>query len=229
MSLVRVSGVTRRFTGREGGVTALADIELEIERGRYVCMVGPSGCGKSTLLLTLGGMLHPTEGSIHFDGKDLYSLTGAERARVRGGRIGFVFQLFHLVPYLDLIDNLRLAGGQLPHAPTRQKAAQLLEEVGLGHRARHRPNKCSAGERQRAAVARALLVEPELLLADEPTGNLDPENAEAVLELFGRYHAGGGTVVVVTHGREAQEHADEVLRLEAGRLVPSADISGADT
>ena len=194
-------------------------IDLDIAQGEVVCLLGPSGCGKTTLLLTLGGMQRPSDGSVQLGGRDLYALSPAERARLRSSEIGFVFQMFHLVPYLDLLANVLLACPGKPSAEVRQRAGRLMDELGLADRASHRPGELSAGERQRLAVARALLNRPKLILADEPTGNLDPENAAEVIRHLAEFHRGGGTVVLVTHGAAADAHADRTLRLEQGRLV----------
>ncbi len=180
---------------------------------------GPVGSGKTTLLLTLGGMQRPSDGSVQLAGRDLYALSPAERARLRSSEIGFVFQMFHLVPYLDLLGNVLLACPGKPSAEVRQRASGLMDELGLADRASHRPGELSAGERQRLAVARALLNRPKLILADEPTGNLDPENAAEVIRHLAEFHRAGGTVVLVTHGAAADAHADRTLRLEQGRLV----------
>lgn len=214
--------VSRVFAGPHGEVRALDDVSCQLARGELVAIHGASGSGKSTLLLTLGGMLRPSHGRVLVDGRDLYALAVPERSRLRAESIGFVFQLFHLVPYLSVLENV-LAGmpGSVDFA-TRERAAKLLDELGLTHRAGHRPATLSAGERQRTALARALLKQPKVILADEPTGNLDPANAAAVFQHLAQYRAQGGTVVVVTHGRDADPHATRVLRLERGRLLPEA-------
>jgi len=191
----------------------------EVADGEFVAVRGPSGSGKTTLLLTLGGMQRPSEGLVQLAGRDLYAMSPAERARLRSSEIGFVFQMFHLVPYLDLLGNVLLACPGKPSAEVRQRAGELMDELGLADRASHRPGELSAGERQRLAVARALLNRPKLILADEPTGNLDPENAAEVIRHLAEFHRGGGTVVLVTHGEVVNAHADRTLSLEQGRLV----------
>jgi ABC-type lipoprotein export system ATPase subunit len=195
-------------------VAALADVTFSAAAGEFVVVRGPSGCGKSTLLMALGGMLRPTRGAVTVDGTDVYAATNAERGAFRAASIGFVFQLFHLVPYLSVIDNVLLAsrGGR------KAEAVQLVESMGMGDRMTHRPSELSAGERQRAALARALVNDPPLLLADEPTGSLDPENEVAVLDLLASYHRSGGTVVLVTHGDAAQSYCDRDIRMTAGRI-----------
>ena len=217
--MIRCDEVTKVFRKNGSEVTSLDRFTAEVAKGEFVAVRGPSGCGKPTLLLTLGGMQRPSDGSVQLGGRDLYALSPAERAGLRSSEIGFVFQMFHLVPYLDLLGNVLLACPGKPSAEVRQRASGLMDELGLADRASHRPGELSAGERQRLAVARALLNRPKLILADEPTGNLDPENAAEVIRHLAEFHRGGGTVVLVTHGAAADAHADRTLRLEQGRLV----------
>ena len=217
--MIRCDEVTKVFRKNGSEVTSLDRFTAEVAEGEFVAVRGPSGSGKTTLLLTLGGMQRPSAGSVQLAGRDLYALSPAERARLRSSEIGFVFQMFHLVPYLDLLGNVLLACPGKPSAEVRQRASGLMDELGLADRASHRPGELSAGERQRLAVARALLNRPKLILADEPTGNLDPENAAEVIRHLAEFHRGGGTVVLVTHGSAADAHADRTLRLEQGRLV----------
>ena len=217
--MIRCDEVTKVFRKNGSEVTSLDRFTAEVTEGEFVAVRGPSGSGKTTLLLTLGGMQRPSDGSVQLAGRDLYALSPAERARLRSSEIGFVFQMFHLVPYLDLLGNVLLACPGKPSAEVRQRASGLMDELGLADRASHRPGELSAGERQRLAVARALLNRPKLILADEPTGNLDPENAAEVIRHLAEFHRAGGTVVLVTHGAAADAHADRTLRLEQGRLV----------
>ena len=217
--MIRCDEVTKIFRKNGSEVTSLDRFTAKVAEGEFVAVRGPSGSGKTTLLLTLGGMQRPSAGSVELAGRDLYALSPAERARLRSSEIGFVFQMFHLVPYLDLLGNVLLACPGKPSAEVRQRASGLMDELGLADRASHRPGELSAGERQRLAVARALLNRPKLILADEPTGNLDPENAAEVIRHLAEFHRGGGTVVLVTHGAAADAHADRTLRLEQGRLV----------
>ena len=217
--MIRCDEVTKIFRKNGSEVTSLDRFTAEVAEGEFVAVRGPSGSGKTTLLLTLGGMQRPSAGSVQLAGRDLYALSPAERARLRSSEIGFVFQMFHLVPYLDLLGNVLLACPGKPSAEVRQRARGLMDELGLADRASHRPGELSAGERQRLAVARALLNRPKLILADEPTGNLDPENAAEVIRHLAEFHRAGGTVVLVTHGAAADAHADRTLRLEQGRLV----------
>ncbi len=217
--MIRCDEVTKIFRKNGSEVTSLDRFTAKVAKGEFVAVRGPSGSGKTTMLLTLGGMQRPSAGSVQLAGRDLYALSPAERARLRSSEIGFVFQMFHLVPYLDLLANVLLACPGKPSAEVRQRAGGLMDELGLADRASHRPGELSAGERQRLAVARALLNRPKLILADEPTGNLDPENAAEVIRHLAEFHRGGGTVVLVTHGAAADAHADRTLRLEQGRLV----------
>ena len=217
--MIRCDEVTKIFRKNGSEVTSLDRFTAEVADGEFVAVRGPSGSGKTTLLLTLGGMQRPSDGSVQLAGRDLYALSPAERARLRSSEIGFVFQMFHLVPYLDLLGNVLLACPGKPSAEVRQRAGELMDELGLADRASHLPGELSAGERQRLAVVRAVLNRPKLILADEPTGNLDPGNAAEVIRHLAEFHRGGGTVVLVTHGEAVNAHADRTLSLEQGRLV----------
>ncbi len=198
---------------------ALDGLDLSIEAGDFVVLRGPSGCGKTTLLLTLGGLRRPTSGSVHFEGEDLFLLPAARRCALRRGPIGFVFQEMHLLPYLDACANVALAVPGVSRAQARTRARDVLEDLGLGDRLTHRPSEMSAGERQRVAVARALVREPQVILADEATGSLDPESALLVLDLLADFHGGGGTVVLVTHAGELELRAQtRRLTMRAGRI-----------
>ena len=205
--MIACEQVTKRF----GSVTALFPFDLSVEAGEFIAVKGVSGSGKTTLLLTLGGMLRPSEGTVNFDGADLYSQSSRARADYRASEVGFVFQMFHLVPYLGVEENVRLAAR---NGGITQRPRELLEQFGLGHRLTHTPGELSAGERQRVALARALVNGPRLILADEPTGNLDPENDRQVFEHLSEFHRAGGTVIVVTHGSTADEFADRIVNLE---------------
>jgi putative ABC transport system ATP-binding protein len=211
--------VSKRYATSEGEVKAIDVVSLSIEPGEFVALHGPSGCGKSTLLLMAGALLSPDEGAIRIDGDDPYALRPEARAAFRAGRIGFVFQQFHLIPYLDVLDNVlvgELAGG----GDRRDRARELLDLVQLGHRLHHVPSKLSIGEQQRVALARAFLRSPRLILADEPTGNLDAENAAIILNHLAEFAASGsGAVLMVTHDDRAKAAASRGVEMRAGRLV----------
>jgi len=217
--MLRCDQIRRQFRSPGGALTALEDVTFTADRGELVVIQGPSGSGKTTLLLTLGGLLRPDGGTVQVDGQDLYAMPQAARSRFRARTLGFVFQLFHLVPYLSVLDNV-LAGlpGSVDGA-ARRRATGLLEDLGLAARLAHRPSALSAGERQRTALARALVKHPAVILADEPTGNLDPDNAALVFRRLDAFRREGGVVVAVTHGSDAAPHATRTLRLERGQLV----------
>ena len=221
MTVLNIDNATRTYRRRGADVVAVDRVSLTLQPGEFVAVAGPSGCGKSTLLLMAGGLLRPDSGRVSVGGEDVYALGGEGRARLRATRIGFVFQQFHLVPYLSVMDNVLAASlpTRLPNA--RERATGLLDHFGLSHRLTHTPGELSTGERQRTALARALLNGPELLLADEPTGNLDPDNAEGVLDHLGTFARSGGAVMLVTHDAGAAERADRVLRLREGRVEGS--------
>ena len=217
--MIHLDNVTKTYHRTDGPVHALAGISLDIPTGEFVVVRGPSGCGKSTLLTVVGGLGTPTAGRVVVDGEDLVAMSAAARARFRAERIGFVFQTFHLLPYLTVVDNVAAAALPGPRAEVRRRAQQVLEKVGMGHRLNHRPAELSTGECQRVAVARATINAPRLLLADEPTGNLDPENAAVVLSLLGDFsRQGGGTVLLVTHQETAAEYASRTVSLRGGKL-----------
>ncbi|MEW9549866.1 ABC transporter ATP-binding protein [Nonomuraea sp. NPDC050783] len=202
-------------------VRALHEVSLRVERGEHLAIVGPSGSGKSTLLNVVGLLDRPTSGGYRLDGVETTTLRDGARTRLRGGRIGFVFQSFHLLPHRSVLENVMLAEvyGARPRGGRRERALAALERVGLGHRAGFVPDRLSGGERQRAAIARALLGGPSLLLCDEPTGNLDSRNTEAVLDLFDELREQGLTIVVITHEREVSERAGRRVRITDGVLV----------
>jgi putative ABC transport system ATP-binding protein len=218
--IVEARGVTRVFPMPAGPVTAVRDLSLCLESGEYVAISGPSGCGKSTLLHILGCVDTPTAGSLLFDGHDVAGLSDAERSRIRLTRIGFVFQRFFLLPMLTAWENVELpqAEAGIPAADRRRRTADLLDYVGLAHRAAHRPSQLSGGEMQRVAIARALANRPRLLLADEPTGELDEATGEQIARLLDRVHADGTAVVVVTHDATLAARARRVLQMRDGGI-----------
>ncbi len=224
--LAELQDVTKTYQHEGRTINALRDVSLVLEPHQFVAVCGPSGCGKSTMLLTLGGLLRPDSGTVSVDGTNLYNLSPNERARFRAEKIGFVFQQFHLVPYLSIIDNVLSAQlGIVKTNGARQRAEELLERFGLVDRRGHRPSQLSTGERQRTAMARALLNSPQFLLADEPTGNLDQDNAKRVLDELADFANSGGTVLLVTHDQNAAERANSRIVLQDGRLCESVETS----
>ncbi|MFO7956353.1 MAG: ABC transporter ATP-binding protein [Candidatus Brocadiia bacterium] len=216
--MIEIRGLTKSFDGPAGPVQALTDVSFRVADGEFVAVQGPSGCGKTTLLLTTGAMLRPSAGSVVIDGRDPYALSAGQRSRFRAQHIGFVFQEFYLIPYLDVLDNILAADIAHPRADALERARELVSRFGLEERADHVPAQLSTGECQRTAMARALMNDPRVLLADEPTGNLDAENAEVLLDGLRRFAQNGGSVLLVTHDRQAAQHARRVLQLERGRL-----------
>jgi putative ABC transport system ATP-binding protein len=219
--MLKIEGAKKHYKHRGQIVKAMDNIWLEIPKGDFVSLVGPSGSGKSTLLLTFGGMLSPTEGKVFLEGKSLYDLSPDHRARVRRGKIGFVFQTFNLIPYLTAMENVQvpllLSGTN--KTEQKRKATTLLERVGLADRLDHKPAELSVGQQQRVALARMLANDPELVLADEPTGNLDPETSQQIMTFLAEINQEGRTVVMVTHDPNAAQRAKRTLRLEAGQIV----------
>jgi putative ABC transport system ATP-binding protein len=219
--LIRLDGVKKVFFTDEVETHALADIHLEIQQGEYVSIAGPSGCGKTTLLSILGLLDTPTEGRYWLNGKEVANLTAAERARVRNREVGFIFQAFNLIGDLDVYENveLPLTYRGMPSAERKQRVQEALERVGMSHRMRHYPAQLSGGQQQRVAVARAVVGRPSILLADEPTGNLDSKNAEAVMALMDDLHRDGATICMVTHDPRWARHATRTVHLFDGRVV----------
>jgi len=216
---VSLAGVTKTYE-MGGTVYALRDLSLVVPRGSYTAVMGPSGSGKSTLLNLVGCLDTPTEGGLTVDGADVVAMSDRERTRLRGNEIGFVFQTFNLMPKLTAAENVALpmVFRGVDRAERSARARELLTEVGLGERADHRPNELSGGQRQRVAIARALANDPTLLLADEPTGNLDTETGSEIMALFERLNQRGNSILVVTHERPIAEHAERVVHLLDGEL-----------
>ena len=223
-AILTLRGVSREYPG---GVVALRDVDLDIERGELVAIIGPSGSGKSTLLHIMGTLDRPSAGSVVIDGFDVAELSDNELSALRAGRIGFVFQLFHLAPGVPAIDNvadgLLYAGVALRER--RERAARALERVGLEHRLTHRPHELSGGEQQRTAIARAVVGEPVLLLADEPTGALDSHSGESLMRLLADLHEDGTTIVVITHDRDVAAYLPRQVSMLDGQVVGDRTVS----
>ena len=217
-TVLAINQLGKSFPSAAGEVHAVRDVSLEVADGELVTIRGPSGCGKSTLLMAAGGLLEPTSGSVEINGTDLYSLGQDGRAQFRAENIGFVFQQFHLIPYLDVRDNI-LAASLATARAEGERVDELLEIFGLQQRAHHVPAALSTGEKQRTAMARALLNNPKLILADEPTGNLDKDNAEALLEQLSGFSGKGGAVLLVTHDARVDDHAGRTIEISDGNLV----------
>jgi putative ABC transport system ATP-binding protein len=216
--MIQLENLVKIYQTAQGPVRSLDGVNLAVKPGEFIVVHGRSGSGKTTLLLTIGGMLHPSAGRVTVDGQDVYAAGQRERAQFRARKIGFVFQMYHLVPYLHVLDNVLLAGTSEPGGVRLARARELLTQLGLETRWSHKPAELSAGERQRTAIARALLPQPKLVLADEPTGNLDPENGAEVFRHLAEYHRQGGTVIVATHGPAADQFADRIIELQAGSI-----------
>lgn len=226
-TLLQMDGVTKVFVTDEVETHALAGIHMELRRGEYVSISGPSGCGKSTLLAILGLLDTPTDGKFTLNNRPVHDLKMSERARIRNREIGFIFQAFNLIGDLTVYENveLPLTYRGMPSSERKQKVHQALERVGMSHRVKHYPSQLSGGQQQRVAVARALAGDPAILLADEPTGNLDSANGEAVMELLRDLHRGGATICMVTHDPRYARYAERSIHLFDGRIVEEERIS----
>jgi putative ABC transport system ATP-binding protein len=231
--LIHSQGLTRRYNVGKSIVAALSDVELTVPRGEFAALVGPSGSGKSTLLSLIGGLDHPSAGDVRVNGLALGAATEQQLVRYRRASVGFIFQSFNLLPTFSAVENVEspMMLAELPKNARRERAASLLESVGLAQRMLHKPNELSGGEKQRVAIARALANRPVLLLADEPTGNLDSKTGAAVLDLLCNLHkAQGLTMLLVTHDPEIAARADRIIHLRDGRIqnietVRKAEVS----
>ena len=217
--MLEIRNLSKRYAHADGPVDALVDVSLSVAAGEFVIVQGPSGCGKSTLLLAAGGLLAGDAGQVLIDGQDPYALAPDARAALRARRVGFVFQQFHLVPYLSVLDNVLSPSLALASDAPAERARMLIEHFGLGQRIAHKPSELSTGERQRTALARALLNEPGLILADEPTGNLDDDSGQAVLEYLAEFARQGGAVLLATHDHRAASYAQRTVEMRSGRIV----------
>lgn len=226
--LLSIDGVSRTYADSGSTVRAVDDVSLQVAAGEFVAVLGASGSGKSTLLLMAGGLLKPDSGKVQVNGQDPYDLKPDARADFRAQNIGFVFQQFHLVPYLSVLENVLAPAMAVSgtETETRERAGQLIERFGLSDRQQHVPAKLSSGERQRTAMARALLNHPKLILADEPTGNLDHHNADTLLGYLSDFATDGGAVLLVTHDDRAVACAQRAVHLQNGRISePVADTA----
>jgi putative ABC transport system ATP-binding protein len=219
--LISLRGLTRQYQAGKSVVAALAEVDLTVPRGEFTALVGPSGSGKSTLLNLIGGLDHPSSGEILVDGLSLGTAGEAQLVKYRRERVGFIFQSFNLLPTFNAVENVEspMVLAEVPRGERRARAAELLQSVGLEQRTSHRPNELSGGEKQRVAIARALANRPSLLLADEPTGNLDTKTGAAVLDLLcGLVRKNGVTLIMVTHDLEVALRADRTIHLRDGRI-----------
>lgn len=223
--LIQLDGIRKIFFTDEVETHALAEIHMHINEGEYVAIAGPSGCGKTTLLSILGLLDTPTDGNYYLAGEQVADLSAADRARVRNRQIGFIFQAFNLIGDLTVYENveLPLTYRGMDGSERKRRVTEALERVGMAHRMRHYPSQLSGGQQQRVAVARAVAGEPAILLADEPTGNLDSTNGEAVMSLLQELHRGGATICMVTHDPRYARHADRGIHLFDGRVVEEED------
>jgi putative ABC transport system ATP-binding protein len=219
--VIQARSIIKEYPYQGDAVRALRGVDVEVRAGEMVAVVGPSGCGKSSLLNVLAGIDPPTSGTVHLLGEDLYALGEGARSRMRLRRVGFIFQRFHLLAVLTATENVELpmAEGGVPRKERRERARQLLDYVGLGHRMGHRPPHLSGGEQQRVAIARALANRPEVIFADEPTGELDRGTGAEIITLFGRLNAEGTTLVIVTHDAKVAERSPRVVEMADGVVV----------
>jgi putative ABC transport system ATP-binding protein len=228
-TLIGLEGLGKVFYTDEVETHALSDIHLQIKKGEYIAISGPSGCGKSTLLSILGLLDSPNGGTYSLNGATVQDLGAAQRARIRNREIGFIFQSFNLIGDLSVYENveLPLTYRGMRAAERKDRTLKALERVGMAHRAKHLPSQLSGGQQQRVAVARALVGEPSILLADEPTGNLDSRNGEAVMELLRDLHRAGSTICMVTHDNRFSRHAERTVHLFDGRVVSEEEAAQA--
>ncbi len=217
--VVKAMSLGKSYADSGGPVIALGGVSLQVDPGEFVAVCGPSGCGKSTLLMIIGLLLSADEGELELDGEAVLGMSTSRQSSFRADNVGFVFQDFHLIPYLNVLENVLVPSLAKSIDGADNRARELLEEMGLSHRQDHRPSELSAGERQRTALVRALLLRPKLILADEPTGNLDRDNADVVLTHLNNYADKGGAVLMATHDQEAMKCAGTRLHLECGLKV----------
>ena len=228
MNIINIEHISKVYHLGVEEVHALRDVSLKIDKNEYLAIMGPSGSGKSTLMNMLGCLDTPTSGIYDFNGQSVSTMSDNELAQIRNKEIGFVFQTFNLLPRSDALHNveLPLVYAGLPYAERRERAKQTLIDVGLGDRINHKPNELSGGQRQRVAIARALVSNPSIILADEPTGNLDSKIGEEIMQLFEEIHSKGNTIILVTHEEYIAEHAARIIRLKDGLVEKDEIVSG---
>ena len=225
--MIEITDVTKIYTMGNVEVAALAGVSLAVGEGEMLAVMGASGSGKSTLMNILGCLDVPTSGKYILEGEDIGAMTDNRLAEIRNGKIGFVFQTYNLMPRLDALHNVEMALQYGRHGNRRRAATDALERVGLGDRMRHKPTELSGGQQQRVGIARALAKAPHILLADEPTGNLDTRSGEEIMDILGELHAGGMTVVLVTHEPDIAAHADRIVMMRDGLIVSDKPSDGA--
>jgi len=217
--MIAIKNINKEYGSKSNKVSALKNLNLKIDTSEFLLIKGESGSGKSTLLFILGAMLNPTSGIVKVDDDELFSMTEMQKATYRATKTGFVFQSYHLLPYLNVVENIMLSN-KLPNINIqKEEVIRIATELGIGDRLNHKPSQLSAGEKQRVALARALVTNPSIILADEPTGNLDEKNSLEVLNYLKRFKDDGGTVVMVTHGNLADSFASRIIQLHKGELV----------
>ena len=224
--MIKIENIKKVFRTEEVETWALRDVSLEVRKGEFVAIMGPSGCGKSTLLNILGLLSSPTEGTYMLDGKDVSALGESDRTRLRKGALGFVFQSFNLIDELNVTENIELPllYMDVPSKRRREEVKRVIDRVALGHRARNFPSQLSGGQQQRVAIARAVVANPRLILADEPTGNLDSKNGKEVMDLLKQLHEEGTTIVMVTHSQRDASYADRIVNLFDGQIVNEVEM-----
>lgn len=217
--MIELKEVTKIYSTKKVTIKALNNINTQIDNGDFIALYGKSGSGKTTLLMTIATILRPTAGSVVWDGKNLYQMSQSGRTKFRANNIGFIFQMFHLVPYLNVTENILLATQRAEKSNNQIEINKLVDQFELTARAYHKPCQLSAGEKQRVAIARAIVNSPQLILADEPASNLDTENADIVFNYLSDFHKAGGTVVMATQRNEAKQFANRILKLDNGCIV----------
>lgn len=224
--MIKIENIKKVFRTEDVETWALREVSLEVKAGEFVAIMGPSGCGKSTLLNILGLLSSPTEGTYMLDGKDVSTLSESDRIKLRKGALGFVFQSFNLIDELNVTENIELPLLYMNVASKDRKEAvkKVIDRVAMGHRAKHYPAQLSGGQQQRVAIARAVVANPKLILADEPTGNLDSKNGREVMELLKELHREGTTIVMVTHSQRDASYADRVVNLFDGQIVNEVEM-----